>query len=730
MLLLEDSAAGFAKRSSTLGGLKTVLESVLALSAISGTVTDAQVPDTITIQQAQTLTDGDKGDFVCTAGDCQFEAGSITLGIDTSGDYVASATLNQGLLTTGTEGASLGLIPCSAGQLLKNVGGTSWACAADDAGAGGSDGSAIHEDQAGEIAAIADKATPVPGDHLLIEDSAAANAKKDITLGSIPLSILAGAVTDAQVPNTITITLAATATALAANGTNCAAGTYPLGTDATGAVEGCTPAAQTLACPGTDKLRAYNATTGVFTCATETIGTTGGDVTTATSLATCAYAGDTSFGFCTYTVGDVVYHQVVDAAKTTPYTSDIVIYASDHMHLINANDEVCQTIDKLTGLTTYHGTGDCARPVVTKPFDASAFSPGVNTTLDRVTLNGWPAWYVLAGPDSDAGVFNLSVPVLWDDYPIGGLMTLQLTCHSITNQNGLTLQVRVGAAVCVGDTETLPAFVARTSGTPLTCTFGNQPQDSRVSNIVTLTTSGCVAGKAMHIPLVSEGDMTASWSLTTGLLTGGTLKYESQGTPTVVSYAPVTPVLDNCNRTEAGPMTNGGIWDGPIDADELGTLEATGTTCSKSSVTGAGSVYSTALYGPDMEAYLTIGSTATTGALHLYVRLTDVELLSPLGAEGIGAAIDEAADTLQLVRLDNGTHTAISALVTQETSTGDIVLLRAFDETISLIYCPGGINCVVKATATETTYLDVGRLGFRSNTQANTLDNFGGGTLP
>lgn len=55
---------------------------------------------------------------------------------------------------------------------------------------------------------------------------------------------LSGAATDAQVPNDITVTLAATTTALAENGTNCSAGSYPLGVDAEGNVEDCTAAGE------------------------------------------------------------------------------------------------------------------------------------------------------------------------------------------------------------------------------------------------------------------------------------------------------------------------------------------------------------------------------------------------------------------------------------------------------------------------------------------------------
>lgn len=52
-------------------------------------------------------------------------------------------------------------------------------------------------------------------------------------------SEIAGTVSDAQVPDNITITLAATATALAANGANCAAGQAAAGVNASGAAEGC-----------------------------------------------------------------------------------------------------------------------------------------------------------------------------------------------------------------------------------------------------------------------------------------------------------------------------------------------------------------------------------------------------------------------------------------------------------------------------------------------------------
>jgi len=48
------------------------------------------------------------------------------------------------------------------------------------------DAAAIHDDTAAEISAITEKTTPVAADLLLIEDSAASNAKKRVQVGNLP----------------------------------------------------------------------------------------------------------------------------------------------------------------------------------------------------------------------------------------------------------------------------------------------------------------------------------------------------------------------------------------------------------------------------------------------------------------------------------------------------------------------------------------------------------------
>lgn len=73
----------------------------------------------------------------------KFDGANWIVANDNVNDADSSATneiqnvqSSQGLQRNGSN--SFGLIPCGAGQVLKSVGGTSWACASDDTGAGGS----------------------------------------------------------------------------------------------------------------------------------------------------------------------------------------------------------------------------------------------------------------------------------------------------------------------------------------------------------------------------------------------------------------------------------------------------------------------------------------------------------------------------------------------------------------------------------------------------------------
>ena len=68
---------------------------------------------------------------------------------------------------------------------LKDDAGTEYDLTTSGAG---TDTTAIHDNTAGEISAITEKGSPVAADLIIIEDSAAANAKKKVQLGNIPIA--------------------------------------------------------------------------------------------------------------------------------------------------------------------------------------------------------------------------------------------------------------------------------------------------------------------------------------------------------------------------------------------------------------------------------------------------------------------------------------------------------------------------------------------------------------
>ena len=71
-------------------------------------------------------------------------------------------------------------------SIMERWSGTAWESVAEVGGGAGSDTTAIHDNVAAEISAITEKVTPVNADLILIEDSAASNAKKKVQVGNLP----------------------------------------------------------------------------------------------------------------------------------------------------------------------------------------------------------------------------------------------------------------------------------------------------------------------------------------------------------------------------------------------------------------------------------------------------------------------------------------------------------------------------------------------------------------
>src|SRR5690606_11938478 len=80
------------------------------------------------------------------------------------------------------EVANVGTIVVTNGTLTDDGGGQITL----DFGSAATDGSAIHDNVSGEIAALTEKTTPANSDWLLVEDSEDSNNKKKVQVGNLP----------------------------------------------------------------------------------------------------------------------------------------------------------------------------------------------------------------------------------------------------------------------------------------------------------------------------------------------------------------------------------------------------------------------------------------------------------------------------------------------------------------------------------------------------------------
>jgi hypothetical protein len=135
--------------------------------------------------------------------DCRFarivkhdESVLISVG-DTTPGFLGAKLTNNGNVQFTKENAE------ASESLKANVQfGTSatTACVGNDArlSNGRTDSNAIHKATSAEISAMTEKSTPVSGDWLVIEDSAASNAKKKVQIGNLPTAASSIVVTEAD----------------------------------------------------------------------------------------------------------------------------------------------------------------------------------------------------------------------------------------------------------------------------------------------------------------------------------------------------------------------------------------------------------------------------------------------------------------------------------------------------------------------------------------------------
>ena len=336
--------------------------------------------------------------------------------------------------------------------------------------------------------------------------------------------------------------LAGTATALAANGANCSAGNYPLGVNASGAVEDCTVAGA-----------------GTVTSIATTWPLTGGTITTTGTLAWGGLSTTTNL-----TAGRVVYSSgtgsITDVATTT-LTASSPLSLSNTVAKIGGSDSVL-TLDTSGTWSGLAGTASALAPGAN--INGTAFTGASNITITAASST------LLANNNTFSGSNAYGTPASITltnatGLPVAGGGTGASTLTGLLQGNGTS--AITGSATISND---------NWSGTDLSVANGG-------TGASTLT--GCLTGNGTSAITGSGTCNTSAASVTSiiaGLgLNGGTIT--TSGTISLKNYlatstADTTGQILAFTSTNATPATFGGDTDLTFTNGNLLTATNASTT--------------------------------------------------------------------------------------------------------------------------------------------------------
>jgi hypothetical protein len=225
------SAGQYATAIATSGALSCAQP---AFSQLSGAATDSQVPDNITITLAATATAlaGDPAD--CSAG--QYATTIAASGALTCAQ-VATSQLSGTVTNAQLANSYSGVGACGANTWASTLSANAAPTCTQPAFSslsGAATDSQIPDNITISLAATAAALAADPADCSAGQYATTIAASGALTCAQPSFSQLSGAAIDSQVPDNITITLAATATALAADPADCSAGNYATAINASG----------------------------------------------------------------------------------------------------------------------------------------------------------------------------------------------------------------------------------------------------------------------------------------------------------------------------------------------------------------------------------------------------------------------------------------------------------------------------------------------------------------
>jgi len=526
-----------------------------AFSDLSGSATDAQIPNSITVDLATAATALAANPTDCSAS--QFATtiaanGNLTCAQPAFSDLSGAATAAQMPSGTNTttwtiDADATGTEPAN-GAGLKIEGGSgditiTYDATGNDLEFTGATGgytfdATITGNLTGAVTGNASTATALaanPTDCSANQFATTIAASGNLTCAQVAFSNLSGSATDAQIPDNITVTLAATATALAANGTNCSAGQYPLGVDASGNVEGCT--ADQTGGPFSSLTSGTNTAAAMLVGSGASLGTTGTGTITASEV-TCTGCVSTT---------EVASGVTIDTKWDTAAEINAATTDDDFVTLTGTQS--------ISGNKTFSGTEVFTAATLRPPNGSSV--PGTCTAGDVYNLpagglgareylcvatNTWAATDNAFGSEIDAtemaNTLTFSGAQVIDLNTNSAAIKLPITASSpasngvfaIDSTSPYELKWYAGGAV----QRPYPLLAGRSSGQTLAGGNTSDGSDNQALNTcaagaVSDTRGGCIQHLGNEVSITGGSLLLTAGDITTGAFNGDILLYTNNG---------------------------------------------------------------------------------------------------------------------------------------------------------------------------------------------------------
>lgn len=248
-------------------------------------------------------------------------------------------------------------------------------------------------------------------------------------------------------------------------------------------------------------------------------------------------------------------------------------------------------------------------------------------------------------------------------------------------------------------------------------TFWHKPAAGSWTQVLS-TTDGIVTAAGYSGLRVSNTDLLSMDDFWTATVNQG-------GSPT---FGPVGTALDDFNRANENPLSQGGLWTQKVISTNPSTLTVESNQLDRDALAGDSSAYrNNAFFGPDVEVALTLpDSVGGNSYIGLYLRLVNA---GTPGTAGGYACWYNQQNTNIIVRVMNNSSNATIGTFPVTITNGDSIGCQAIGNQICAWTKPAAGSWTQAGCVPDSQHSAAGRVGAFLNTSNYFGDNFWAQTL-